>query len=311
MTTTKQVRADFRLLGSCHGESELNPYNQARGGPTSLMTLSGSTLPDYVRPPVVEVVFAASLRPLPISLVDLARFGWERLGDSFPIRQEQPPMPVAIETFDDATRNLAPTLALLTGVPPVRLWFQSEDKTRLVQVQRDWLACNWQGLSGDGTYPRYESIESLFLETFDSFADYAAQLGYGQVGTAQCELSYINHIAPGELWERHGQLSKVVRLASDTDDFLPEPEDGQLVFRYRIPYEGKDVGRLYVQVTPGLRPLDRSPLIQLNMVARGAPLREGREGMVSFFRLAHEWIVRGFAAVTTEAAQDILWERIK
>ena len=136
MTTTKQVRADFRLLGSCHGESELNPYNQARGGPTSLMTLSGSTLPDYVRPPVVEVVFAASLRPLPISLVDLARFGWERLGDSFPIRQEQPPMPVAIETFDDATRNLAPTLALLTGVPPVRLWFQSEDKTRLVQCHK-------------------------------------------------------------------------------------------------------------------------------------------------------------------------------
>lgn len=219
-------------------------------------------------------------------------------------------MPIATESFDDAIRNLAPTLALLTGAPPVRLWFQSEDKTRLVQAQRDWLVYNWQGMSSDGPYPRYETIEGFFLETYDSFSDYVAQLGHGQVATNQCELTYINHIASGELWERHGQLSKVIRLAGDADKFLPEPEDGQLLFRYRIPHEGKDVGRLYVQVTPGLRPLDRSPVIQLNMVARGAPLGEGREGMVSFFRLAHEWIVRGFAAVTTEAAQDTLWERI-
>jgi len=65
-------------------------------------------------------------------------------------------------------------------------------------------------------------------------------------------------------------------LASDTDDFLPELEDGQLVFRYRIPYEGKDVGRLYGSSDTRTSAANRSPLIQLNM----GPLvgRRFREG---------------------------------
>jgi uncharacterized protein (TIGR04255 family) len=271
----------------------------------------GIALPDYGKPPIVEVVFAVALRPMSLSLVDLARFGWERLGDSYPARQEQSPQPVATESFDAGSQNLVPTLSLLTGAPPVRLWFGSEDKTRLVQLQRDWMAYNWQGTSTEGPYPKYETIERSFLSIFDSFADYVAQLrpAAPDVAPHQCELSYINHVFPGRTWERHGQLNKVIRLAGKAGSFLPEPEDGQLMFRYRIPHEGKDIGRLYVQVLPGRR--DQSQVIQLNITARGAPLSPDREGMVSFFRLAHEWVVRGFAAVTTDAAQKMLWERIR
>jgi uncharacterized protein (TIGR04255 family) len=273
------------------------------------MSDSGSALPDYAQPPVVEVVFAVALGPLPLSVVDLARFGLERLGDAFPLRSEQPPMQMAVETFDRTVQMVMPTLALLTGPPPVRLWFQSEDKTRLVQVQRDWLACNWQGASTGAPYPRYESNETFFCETWDGLSQFVEELGHGPVSPNQCELTYINHIVPGELWARHGQMGNVLRLAGEAGSFLPEPEDGQVVFRYRIPYEGRDVGRLYVQATPALRPEDLSPVIQLQIVARGAPLGAGRNGMVAFFRLAHEWIVNGFAAVTTDAAQRSLWER--
>ncbi len=275
------------------------------------MTKSRPSLPDYANPPVVEVVFAITIRPLPVSVVDLARFGWERLGDTFPIRQEQPPMQMQRETFDPGIQNIGPTLALLTGPPPVRLLFQTEDKTRLVQVQRDWLACNWQGTSSGDPYPRYESIEGDFLETWDNFAEFMSELGHGEVHASQCELSYINHILPGDLWESHGQINRVIQLAGEASTFLPEPEDGQLYFRYRIPFEGRDVGRLYVQAIPAFRKEDSLPLIQLNMVARGTPLREGREGVVEFFRLAHEWIVNGFAGVTTDPAQETLWEKIK
>jgi hypothetical protein len=74
-------------------------------------------------------------------------------------------------------------------------------------------------------------------------------------------------------------------------------------------FEDRDAGRLYVQATPAVRPEDPSPVIQLQLVARGAPLEEGRDGMVAFFRLAHKWIVEGFAAVTTDESQISLWER--
>lgn len=275
------------------------------------MTHFSSTLPEYDNPPVVEVIFAVSLRSLPFSVVDLSRFGLEYLGDKFPVRQEQPTMHMPRESFDDAVQALAPSLTLLEGIPPVRLLFQSDDRTRLVQLQRDWLACNWQRVSNDDPYPRFESIRQFFLDTWDKFSEFQGNSNEAEIVVNQCELTYINHITPGNLWERHGQTSDVIRLAGIAGEILPEPEDTQLAFRYRIRHENRDIGRLHVQVLPAFRREDLSPLIQLNMIARGTPIGQGREGMVSFFQLAHEWIVNGFAATTTESAQRDLWRRTR
>jgi len=271
-------------------------------------------LPDYENPPVVETVFAVATRPLSLSVSDLALFGMERLGDEFPTRSEQPPISMPVEIFEgSAMPNILPSISLLTGAPPIRLWFQTEDRTRLVQLQRDYLACNWQGhnphgVTDDIPYPRYPMTEEFFLGTWDALSDFVGSRG-GVAAVNQCELSYINHINPGAVWERRGQIDSVLRLAGRAGDFLPEPEDAQFVFRYRIPFAGVDVGRLYVQATPGVKS-DGSPVIQLNVIARGRPTTDGREGIVGFFRLAHEWIVNGFAAVTTDAAQRELWGRI-
>jgi uncharacterized protein (TIGR04255 family) len=273
---------------------------------------SGTVLPHYRTPPVVEVIFAVALQPVSVTLVDLARFGIERLSQEFPLSQDQPAVRMTVESFDAAGENLVPTLSLLTGPggPPVRLWFQSEDKTRLIQLQRDWFAYNWQGASGDDPYPRYEYIEGRFLQTWDMFSDFLAEHSAETAAVEQCELSYINHITPGDLWSHPGQVDRILRLAGRASGFLPEPEDSQVVSRYRIRHQDLDVGRLYVQATPGQRQSDRKPIIQLNVTVRGRPWAEGREGMISFFRLAHEWIVNGFAAVTTDEAQYGLWGRI-
>jgi uncharacterized protein (TIGR04255 family) len=272
------------------------------------MTSTEPALPEYAKPPVVEVVFAVSIAPMALSMVDLARFGWEHLHD-LPKRTEQPPMAVSPETLEGIP-NLGPSLAILVGPPPVRLWFQSEDDTRLVQLQRDWMAYNWQGASTSSPYPRYGAVESSFLNAWDALGDFVQALGQPIPSVTQCELSYINHVLPGTTWERHGQLANVLRIFGRTDAFLPDPEDAQINVRYRIPHDGHDIGRLYVQAAPAFRQEDRTPLIQLNLTARGQPLAPGRDGLVAFFRLAHEWIVNGFAAVTTDQAQNDLWERV-
>lgn len=272
------------------------------------MTSSGAPLPDYDHPPVVEVVFATALRGLPMSVVDLSAFALESLGDQFPRRSEQPPMRMPVETFDDTTKGLAPSLQLLSGQPPVRLWLQSADQTRLVQLQRDWIACNWQKAGNSASYPRYEAIEKFFLELWDGLSSFLNRRQCGLLVAEQCELTYVNRILPGAgVWENHGQLDRVIRLAGIADTFLPAAEAGQITSRYRISADGRDVGRLHVQALAGANPVDKRPLIQLNITARGAPLGEGRNGALAFFRLAHEWIVRGFEALTTDAAQETLW----
>ena len=269
---------------------------------------SSASLPDYEKPPVVEVVFAIKTASLPLTVVDLAKFGLDYLQE-YPNKQEQPPTAMAVESFSPEEQNIAPSLALLSGVPPIRLWFQSSDRTKLVQLQRDWFAYNWQGASSETPYPRYDNIEERFFQTWDNWTAFAKSLGFTDIPVTQCELTYINHIVPGSVWESQGQLAKVLRIAGSADGFLAEPEDGQVMFRYRITDAGRDAGRLYVQATPGIRPTDRSPLIQLILTARGAPAPNNRDGMLHFFRLAHTWIVNGFASVTTEEAQEQLWER--
>ncbi len=271
---------------------------------------SGVAPPEYLNPPIVELIFAVALQPLTVSVVDLAQFGLQELGSEFPVHQDQPPTQMAIETFDEAVQDLAPTLALLAGPPPIRLWFQSDDKTRLVQLQRDWLAYNWQRGSDETSYPRYDAVEQRFLRTWDSFSDYIEGLSGQIVSARSCELSYINHVVPSGTWAHEGKLHRVIRLASQPDDSLPAPEDGQISFRYRISHEGRDIGRLYVQATPRQRQSDQEPVIQLTLTARGKSLSPGREGMAGFFRLAHEWIGNAFAAVTTREAQDA-WGRIR
>lgn len=277
------------------------------------MTQGVSALPDYKRPPVVEVVFAVatSMVSPPLTVVDLAQFGWNLLGEEFPNRQEQPPVMMPTESFNDSVASLAPTVALLSGPPPLRLWFQSENGTRLVQLQRDWIACNWQGGSTSGEYPHYDAIEGMFAQTWDKWTGFVANKRSEAPRPLQCELTYVNHIGVGSTWSGHGEMNKVISLVSEAHGFLPMPEDGQISTRYRISDRGQDaVGRLYVTAAPGVRAGDESPVIQLTLTARGAPLSDGKDGMMKFFKLAHEWIVRGFAAVTTEEAQRE-WERIQ
>lgn len=273
------------------------------------MTDLSLALPDYTQPPVVEVVFAVAVEPLPVSVIDLSEFAVSAFGDEFPDRQEQAPVHMVRERFDSPLPGIGPALALLAGQPPMRLWLRTADTTRLIQLQRDWLACNWQKAAGPRPYPRYEAIEDFFLGTWRKTEALAQERGRELVAQ-QCELSYVNQILPGGTWDRHGQMARVIRLAADAQPPLPDAEDGQLTFRYRIDHEGRPAGRLYVTATPGFRPVDMTPTIQLAFPARGASLSADREGMIGFFRLAHRWIVHGFAAVTTDEAQDTLWGRL-
>lgn len=68
------------------------------------------------------------------------------------------------------------------------------------------------------------------------------------------------------------------------------------------------LGRLYVQVQSARKKDDDTPLIVLQMIARGNPMGEGTDGVFSFAERAHEWIVRGFAEITTSHMHTV-WGR--
>jgi hypothetical protein len=127
----------------------------------------------------------------------------------------------------------------------------------------------------------------------------------------QCEVTYVNHIVSGKGWERHGQLGEVVTMWANhsSDTFLPEPQDVNFTVRYLISDNvGNPIGRLLVNIEPARRVVDDTPILVLQLTARGKPDGEGIDGVLKFFDVGREWVVRGFASMTSPQAHQI-WGR--
>lgn len=132
----------------------------------------------------------------------------------------------------------------------------------------------------------------------------------GQFQPVQCEMTYVNHLPVDEGWTARKDLPNVIVpwSGSTTGTYLPDVEDARLAWQYRFDEGGKPLGRLYVEVQSAIRAKDRLQLYILQLIGRGAPMGLGVDGVVAFTDRAHEWIVNGFTAITTERMHTI-WER--
>jgi uncharacterized protein (TIGR04255 family) len=268
-------------------------------------------LPDFRKPPLAETVL--SLQFEPISGLTTAHLGllWLRFREQLPFIEEQPPLPPVVEKFGPP----APAQVEVTveEKPPVpRLWFLNQDKTELIQVQADRFIHNWRKMEGLEPYPRFEPIRDKFRNEVDTLVRFLKDESMGAPLVNQCEVTYVDHIEPSGVWERHGQLEKVLSnwTAAPGRRFLPEAEDGSVRLRFLMRGEsGKPVGRLHVIFQPAWKKTDNTPIMVMNLTARGAPLGEGIEGAFRFFELGRRWIVKGFAELTTSDMHKA-WERI-
>ena len=120
----------------------------------------------------------------------------------------------------------------------------------------------------------------------------------------------MNHIERAGEWESHGEIEKILKnwVPLPAAGFLPAPEDAVLRWRYRIPGNSGPAGRLQVTVQPSWSAADARPVWVMNLMARGAPLGTGIDRAFEFFDLGREWVVRGFADLTTDSMQRC-WER--
>ncbi|MFP3941453.1 MAG: TIGR04255 family protein [Thermoanaerobaculia bacterium] len=270
------------------------------------------TLPDFRRPPLTEVVLGVQFEPL-------AGFGsvhsglfWERIRESFPRVEERPTLQPVIERFGGRpARDLGVRWQVLDVPPPIRYWFLTEQGDQLIQLQSDRFLHNWRKRGPEDTYPRYEGIRQSFERELSLFQSFLTDHGLSHPEPNQCEVTYVNHIFPGDVWEHHSQLDRVLTITSGqySDDFLGGPEDSRFAARYIIPdHQGTPLGRLHISAKPGFEVSTGQPIIVLELTARGQPQGEGTRGVLPFLDLGREWIVRGFTSITTPAMHQI-WER--
>jgi hypothetical protein len=66
------------------------------------------------------------------------------------------------------------------------------------------------------------------------------------------------------------------------------------------PGRNEPFGRLHVAAEPAIRRSTGEEVYRITLTARGAPTGTGGDDVFGFLDLGREWIVRGFASITTE-----------
>ena len=269
-------------------------------------------LPKFSTPPVVEVALSVQFES-PVLAAPLLWRRWSQVDDQFPHVQEVPPVIPVIETFDQPPRTGGPHVELrVSSAPlPIRLWMMTSSKTELVQLQPDRFGYNWRKLSPKDQYPSYAVIRGKFSTQWTDFERFIAENKLERLAPVQCEVTYVNHIRSQGIWADHSEIQKVIPSLTPqlTEGFLPSPEAVRYAPSYLIPgADGTPFGRLHVAVNSVYLPEETEPIIYMQLTARAAPNEENLKGILQTLDVGHEWIVRGFATLTSSEMHDA-WRR--
>jgi uncharacterized protein (TIGR04255 family) len=261
----------------------------------------------FASPPIVEVVAGVAFEGLGPDHAPLLNAFWaEKLRHQYPRLEQQVPYFPPVERFEQGTAGVK-SLQLGVGMPPIRLWALTADGQELLQLQPGWFACNWRRVQPHQDYDRWPARREAFSHSFQDLVHFLVGEGVGEPKLTQCEVTYINHIGAGDVWQRHGDFQRVFALSFSRDIGLPlEEMTAQATFVLRRDEE--PFGRLHVKVFPAVDREGTAPLYVLELTARGRPDGDGLTGALGFLDKGHMAINQLFAALTTPEVQEA-WGR--
>ncbi len=211
-----------------------------------------------------------------------------------------------IESFGDLSQDAAQMLDL---IPLPRVWFTQESGKGLIQIQRDRFLQNWMKAGEEDPYPRYRTVIGMFRERLSRFQEFLNEAQLGIIEPLQYEMTYVNHIPQGDGWETMQDIGEVFpdfAWRVNEQRFLSVAEGVNWRTSFALPNHS---GRLHVTIRNAKRRDDNRPILLFDLTARGIGKDMSPEAMWSWFDLAHEWIVCGFADLTHQEVQKNIWRK--
>jgi uncharacterized protein (TIGR04255 family) len=250
--------------------------------------------------PVVEVVAGVAFDALSAEMGALLGAFWkERLRGRFPGLEQQPPYFPTVEQFTAEPGAAGFSFDRGGSFPTPRLWASSKDGQELLQLQPGWFACNWRKVSESAQYDRWLKRRNAFEHWYQTLESFLGGEGTGKPTVSQCEVTYINHIRSGGVWNRHSDIDRVFSASlSPPGPYRLEQLSAQAQFV--LEDDGEPYGRLHAKVMPAFALDGKTPLYVFELTARGAPLGEGLAGALEFLDRGRHAINRAFLAMTTE-----------
>jgi len=274
--------------------------------------MAESPLPSFASPPVTEVVIAVAFRPIEgLTGPRIGQLWSEQFEDRFRRVEEHLPYEPPIERLDQSIPTSVIDLHIGADFPRPRVWLLNDSGDEVIQIQRDYFACNWRKVEPNAEYGRWGLRRSSFQAAYSKFESFISGHELGKIQPTQCEVTYVNHIVTGEGWSTHGDVGSIFRLVGDAayeeEHFEGRLEQMAFGVQYRLEKAGVPFGRLHVGATPGVRTLDNAVLYQLQLTARGRPFPQ-EDGILAFADEGRKAIVSAFAAITTPGMHRI-WRR--
>ncbi len=263
-------------------------------------------LPDYERPPVKEVICGVTFKTLKGLLAPHLGILWDRFKPDYAQCDQKPPLAPVMERFDGPQR----VEVKLSDLPPLpRVWFIHQNENGIIQIQQDRFIHNWRKVREADEYPRYETVFAMFQAYLAEFISVLDEEAIGEVEPLQYEMTYVNEMSVGEGWTTLadvGRLFPDLSWRSEGRAFLPQPEGLNCQLVFALPERN---GRLHATVRKAKRREGGTDVLLLELTARGIGEYGSVENLDSWFGIAHEWIVRGFADLCSEAVQQTIWGR--
>lgn len=264
--------------------------------------VSGQPLPDYERPPVVEIIAAVQFRPLQkFAMPEIVAVA--RAFDDWNVVEAPEALPPIVEPAPGDLPTHRMNLSL--GMPPLRVILATLSGRWLAQLQQDRVAVQERKTKNRPSFkhaaPQLRKVAKLASKGL------GRELLDGEHGAELVEVIYENRIPAGEGWSGFAELHRVLRAVSARAGSAPyaKIEQMNIGFSYPLNRGEEFAGRLRVLAEPAIE--DEGEALRLRLISRrmvkGAPLADVLEE-------CHADIVNCFTSVTTDRMHEI-WGRIQ
>lgn len=263
-------------------------------------------LPEFDAPPVIETVIGVQFQPLANFTTAHAGWFWRDHLDPavWPKVIQTDPLQDQFERFGDEKKWGVPAIQVQMGAGPERTQFIRDDEQRLVQIQNTRFIYNWRKRTGG--YPSYGELLPEFDSHFAEFSRFVSDARLGELNLNQWEMTYVNHIPKGELWNVPEDWATILPRLYVPALAMPGIALETLAAEWSLNIH-KNRGRLHVSLKHGRTGSPTGPeVLILQLTARG-PIAQPMDPHGDL-ELAHEFIVRSFTEMTSETAHE-RWRR--
>jgi uncharacterized protein (TIGR04255 family) len=257
----------------------------------------------FENPPVIETVISVQFRP--IAGFTSGHFGWfwkQSLDPSWVKTVEAPFLPDQFERFGEQ-QILMPSAAFQFLIPANqtdRLQIVNSEDDRVVQLQISRFAYNWR--KRGAVYPRFKEIYPEFLAKFDAFQKFLRLAELEPPSLNQWEITYINHIYKGELWQTTSDWAEILPGVFPPPREADEVRFESAAVQWHFEITPKK-GRLHISAEHGRVQEGGGEVLALQLTARG-PLEPDDlpRGLDSGLNLGHRALIRTFAGIASQKA---------